>query len=172
MVTFMGVIPVVLQSHHAGEVTVSSVVGLHLGGMFALSPLIGAVLDRRGRRVGLLLSAGTLAAGVMVSLLDDAVPVDTVGLFLIGVGWSAAYLGSTAVLSDLTTPSERAGTLGVADLMASLSAAAGVLTGGFLFESTGFAVLAWAAVILLLAPLGLVLAVREPAPGRWAAAEG
>jgi MFS family permease len=153
-------------------VTVSSVVGLHLGGMFALSPLIGAVLDRRGRRVGLLLSAGTLAAGVMVSLLDDAVPVDTVGLFLIGVGWSAAYLGSTAVLSDLTTPSERAGTLGVADLIASLSAAAGVLTGGFLFESTGFAVLAWAAVILLLAPLGLVLAVREPAPGRWAAAEG
>jgi MFS family permease len=172
MVTFMGVIPVVLQSHHAGEVTVSSVVGLHLGGMFALSPLIGAVLDRWGRRVGLLVGAATTASGVLVSLLEEAVPVEAVGLFLIGVGWSAAYLGSTAVLSDLTTPSERAGTLGVADLIASLSAAAGVLTGGFLFESTGFAVLAWAAVILLLPPLTLVLAVREPAPGRWAAAKG
>jgi MFS family permease len=169
MVTFMGVIPVVLHSHHTGEVTVSAVVGLHLGGMFALSPLIGAILDRWGRRAGLLLGAAVTAVGVLVSLLDDAVPVDAVGLFLIGVGWSAAYLGSTAVLSDLTSPAERAGALGLADLVASLTAATGVLTGGFLFEGTGFAPLAWAAIAFLVIPLTLVLALREPSPGRWPA---
>jgi MFS family permease len=169
MVTFMGVIPVVLHSHHAGEVTVSAVVGLHLGGMFALSPVIGAVLDRWGRRTGLLLGAGITAAGVLVSLMEDAVPVDAIGLFLIGVGWSAAYLGSTAVLSDLSSPAERAGALGLADLVASLTAAAGVLTGGFLFESTGFAPLAWSAVVFLVLPLVLVLTLREPSPGRWPA---
>jgi MFS family permease len=169
MVTFMGVIPVVLDSHHAGELTVSTVVGIHLGGMFALSPVIGMVLDRWGRRAGLLLGAVLTSAGVMVSLLDDAVPVEATGLFLVGVGWSAAYLGSTAVLSDLSSPTERAGALGVADLVASLTAAAGVLTGGFLFESTGFAPLAWAAVVALVLPLGLVLALREPSPGRWPA---
>jgi MFS family permease len=172
MVTFMGVIPVVLHSHHTGEVTVSAVVGLHLGGMFALSPVIGTILDRWGRRAGLFLGAVVTAAGVLVSLLDDAVPVDAVGLFLIGVGWSAAYLGSTAVLSDLTSPAERAGALGLADLVASLTAAAGVLTGGFLFESTGFAPLAWAAVAFLIIPLTLVLVLREPSPGRWLAASG
>jgi MFS family permease len=169
MVTFMGVIPVVLHSHHTGEVTVSAVVGLHLGGMFALSPVIGAILDRWGRRAGLLLGAAVTAVGVLVSLLNDAVPVDAVGLFLIGVGWSAAYLGSTAVLSDLTSPAERTGALGLADLVASLTAAAGVLTGGFLFESTGFAPLAWAAVAFLVLPFILVLALREPSPGRWLA---
>jgi MFS family permease len=128
-----------------------------------------------GRRTGLLVAGAITAAGVLVSLLEDAVAVEAVGLFLIGVGWSAAYLGSTAVLSDLTTPSERGGALGAADLVASLTAAAGVLTGGFFFESTGFAALAWAAVALLIAPLVLVRALREPAPGRWAplpAAEG
>jgi MFS family permease len=169
MVTFMGVIPVVLHSHHTGEVAVSAVVGLHLGGMFALSPVIGAILDRWGRRAGLLLGAALTSAGVLVSLLDDAVSVDAVGLFLVGVGWSAAYLGSTAVLSDLTSPAERAGTLGLADLVASLTAAAGVLTGGFLFESTGFAPLAWAAIAFLVVPLILVLSLREPSPGRWPA---
>jgi MFS family permease len=169
MVTFMGVIPVVLHSHHVEELAVSAVVGLHLGGMFALSPVIGAVLDRWGRRTGLLLGAVITAAGVFVSLLEDAVPVDAAGLFLIGVGWSAAYLGSTAVLSDLSSPAERAGALGVADLVASLTAAAGVLTGGFLFESTGFAPLAWAAVACLVLPLALVLALRETSPGRWLA---
>jgi MFS family permease len=169
MVTFMGVIPVVLHSHHTGEVTVSAVVGLHLGGMFALSPVIGAILDRWGRRAGLLLGAAFTAVGVLVSLLDDAVPVDAVGLFLIGVGWSAAYLGSTAVLSDLTSPAERTGALGLADLVASLTAAAGVLTGGFLFESTGFAPLAWAAIALLVLPLVLVVSLRETSPGRWPA---
>jgi MFS family permease len=167
MVTFMGVIPVVLHSHDTGEVTVSAVVGLHLGGMFALSPVVGAVLDRWGRRTGLLIGIALTAAGVILTVLEDAVPVDAAGLFLIGVGWSGAYVGSTAVLSDLTRPSERAGTLGMADLLASLSAAAGVLTGGFLFEATGFAPLAWAALVLLTAPLALVLALREPSPGRW-----
>jgi MFS family permease len=169
MVTFMGVIPVVLHSHHVEELAVSAVVGLHLGGMFALSPVIGAILDRWGRRTGLLLGAVITAAGVFVSLLEDAAPVDAAGLFLIGVGWSAAYLGSTAVLSDLSSPAERAGALGVADLVASLTAAAGVLTGGFLFESTGFAPLAWAAVACLVLPLALVLALRETSPGRWLA---
>jgi MFS family permease len=175
MVTFMGVIPVVLRSHHAGEITVSSVVGLHLAGMFALSPVVGAILDRWGRRTGLLIGVAVTAAGVLLSLLDDTVAVDAAGLFLVGVGWSAAYLGSTAILSDLSTPSERAGALGLADLVASLSAVAGVLSGGLLLQTTGFPPVAWTAVVLLLVPLALVLALREPAPGRWAplpAAEG
>jgi MFS family permease len=172
MVTFMGVIPVVLHSHHAGEVTVSAVVGLHLGGMFALSPLVGIVLDRRGRRTGLLLGVAITAVGVALSLVQLAVVADASGLFLIGVGWSAAYLGSTATLSDVTRPSERARVLGTADLVASLSAAAGVLAGGILFEGAGYVALAVAGLVLLAAPLAVVLVLREPSPGRWVAAEG
>jgi MFS family permease len=172
MVTFMAVIPVVLHSHDAGEVTVSAVVGLHLGGMFALSPLVGLVLDRRGRRTGLLLGITITALGVALSLIQVEVLGDASGLFLVGVGWSAAYLGTTATLSDVSRPSERGRVLGTADLVASLSAAAGVLAGGFLFEATGYEALAAAAFVALLAPLAVVLVLRETAPGRWAPAEG
>jgi MFS family permease len=173
MVTFMGVIPVVLHSHDAGEVTVSAVVGLHLGGMFALSPVVGTILDRRGRKTGLLIGMAIFAAGIAMSALGDVVLVDAAGLFLIGVGWSAAYLGTTAVFSDITRISERARVLGTADLVASLSAAGGVLAGGQLFEALGYGALAATTLVLLVGPLVLVVALREPSPGRWVtAAEG
>src|SRR5918996_477439 len=61
MSTFMGVVPVVLHRHGAGEVVVSLVVSLHLGGMFGFSRLFGGALDRGGRRPG-------LGRGVMLCL--------------------------------------------------------------------------------------------------------
>jgi hypothetical protein len=39
---------------------------------------------------------------------DDATVV-AIGLFLLGIGWSATFLGATAVISDLSEPTERAG---------------------------------------------------------------
>jgi MFS family permease len=163
MTTFMGVVPVVLHSHGAGEGVVSAVVSLHLGGMFVFSRLIGAALDRWGRRPGLLAGAGLLVAGVLLSLIGGrAIPA--AGLVLIGVGWSSAFVGSTAVVSDLSAPSERAGALGLLDLVASLSAAGGVFGGAFVLEAAGFPVLVWAALALLLLPISLMLVLRQPAP--------
>jgi MFS family permease len=163
MTTFMGVVPVVLHSHGAGEGTVSVVVSLHLGGMFVFSRLIGTALDRWGRRPGLLVGAGLLVAGVLLGLVGGhAIPA--AGLVLIGVGWSIAFVGSTAVVSDLAAPSERAGALGLTDLVASLSAAAGVFGGVFVLETAGFPVLVVAGLILLILPISLMVALRQPVP--------
>jgi MFS family permease len=152
MVTFMSVVPVVVREHGAAPLTVSVVVSIHLAGMFALSQPIGAVLDRWGRRAGLLGGAVTSAAGVALGLVAASTPVATVGLFVIGVGWSAASLASTAVISDLTAPPERAGALGLADLIAAVSAAAAVFGGAALLEGPGFTVLSAAALGLLALP--------------------
>lgn len=172
MVIFMGVIPGVLRSHHAGEFTVSLVVSLHLGGMFALSPLIGAALDRWGRRAGLLAGALASAGGVLLALASQGAGGSGAGLFLIGVGWSAAYLGSTAVVSDLATTRERGGALGLADLVAALSAGVGVLGGAALLEVGGFAILALTSVALLVLPVALLIPLRETTPGSWAVVAG
>jgi MFS family permease len=163
MVTFMSVVPVVVRQHGADPLTVSVLVSIHLAGMFALSQPIGAALDRWGRRTGLLGGALLSAGGVALGLASTATPVATVGLFLIGVGWSAAYLGSTAVISDLATLSERAGALGLADLVAAISAAAGVFGGAALLEGAGFAVLSWVSLALLGFPVVLLLSLRDTA---------
>jgi MFS family permease len=163
MVTFMSVIPVVLHSHGSGELTVSVVVSLHLAGMFALSSVIGDALDRWGRRTGLLGGIGLSAAGVLLALGQGTTLLPSVGLLLIGVGWSMAYVGSTALVSDLAGPAERAGAVGLMDLIASVSAAVAVLSGGALLQATGLAVLTVAALVLLAAGAFVVTLSRERA---------
>ena len=167
MVTFMSIIPVVVHSQGAAELTVSLIVSGHLGGMFLFSQVIGLALDRWGRRVGLLAGALTTAAGVVLGGFAGGTFLPAVGLFLIGVGWCAAYLGSTAVISDLSGAAERGRALGLADLVAALSAATGVLGGAFLLGATNIGVVAVAALILLSLPLLLLAPLQEAGPGRW-----
>jgi MFS family permease len=157
MVTLMSVIPALLHQRGSGELTVTLVVSLHLGAMFGFSSVLGSLLDTWGRRAGLMAGLAMLATGVLLSLAGGGPIPGGSGLVLIGVGWSAAYLGSTALISDLTAPEERGSTLGAADLAAALAAAAGVFGGGILLEATSFRVLAVVALIFLAVPLALLV---------------
>jgi MFS family permease len=167
MVTFMSIIPVVVHRHGATELTVSLVVSGHLGGMFAFSQVVGVGLDRWGRRAGLLGGAVTLAVGVLLGGFAGGTFLPALGLFLVGVGWCAAYLGSTAVISDLSGPTERGRALGLADLVAALAEATGVLGGAFLLGATSLGVVSAVALGLLALPLALLAPLREPGPGQW-----
>lgn len=166
MVTFMSVIPVVLHSHGSTEIAISLVISLHLAGMFAFSSVVGAALDRWGRRPGLLVGIGLTAAGVLLALPEGSTLLPSAGLLLIGVGWSFSYIGSTAAISDLAGPTERAGALGLMDLVAALAAATGVLSGAALLHVTGFLALGTVALALLLTPIALLASRRQVAAGR------
>ena len=157
MVTFMSVVPVVLHSHGSPELTVSLVVSLHLAGMFAFSSLVGTALDRWGRRPGLLVGIALTAMGVLLTLPEGSTALSSLGLLLIGVGWSFSYIGSTAAVSDLAGATERAGALGLMDLVASVSAATGVLTGAALLRATALPVLGFTALALLAIPVALLV---------------
>jgi MFS family permease len=164
MVAVMGVTPVALHHHDTSATVVSTVISLHIAGMWVFSPVIGAALDRFGRRPGLIAGGATSVVGALFAATDAGPGVVAVGLFAIGLGWSATFLGATAVISDLTGPNERAGALGFTDLLVSLSSAVAGLAGGFVFEGAGFRILGLgvASVVLL-----VVLAVarrREPVP--------
>jgi MFS family permease len=163
MVTYMGVIPIAVHRHGAAGVTVSLVVSLHLAGMFAFSPMIGSLLDRWGRRPVLLAGCALLFAGVGLDSFTTGTPLLTAGLVLVGIGWSAAYVGSTAVISDATTVAERGGALGAADLTASLAGSAAVIGGALLAEGAGLGVLGLAALVPLAAAAALLSPLREPA---------
>jgi len=171
MTGIMGVSSVVVHDHGGTTTASALVVSLHLGAMFAFSPLIGVFLDRRGRKPGLLAGGAIAVAGALLAALAEGTVLFGVGLFLVGVGWSGAYLGATAVIADVTTATERQGVLGVVDLVTHGGSTAGALAGGFLLDTGGLPVLGLVMGAILLPALALVALLREPSPGRWAVAE-
>jgi MFS family permease len=170
MVAVMGVSPIVLDDYGASSLVIAIVIGVHMAGMFALAPVAGYLLDTYGRRRGLLAGAVLAAAGALLGSFTEATALIGLGMFVVGLGWSACFLGATAVISDVTRPEERGAALGFADLVTSTSSAIGALAGAFVLESSGIAVVGIIMAALLIPVLILVLPLREPAPGRWALA--
>ncbi len=164
MVAVMGVTPVALHHHDTSTTVISTVISLHIAGMWALSPFIGWFLDRYGRRPGLLAGGAISIVGCLLAATDSNAFLVATGLFAIGLGWSATFLGATALISDLTEPSERGAALGFNDLLVSLSSAVAGFAGGFVFEGAGFRVLGFAVATLVLVVMVAVLRAREPVP--------
>lgn len=143
---------------------VSALVGitiaLHVGGMYALSPLFGILADRWGRLrvvlLGQLLLAGALAFAVFVNDREWGVMV---ALILLGLGWSAATVAGAALLTEASAPELRTRRQGRSDSLMSLSAAAGAVLAGvilsnFQYSGLGLAASVIVLVIVVLSPLG------------------
>jgi len=156
MVGVMGVTPNALDHHGHGSTTISWVISVHIAGMFAFSPWIGAAMDRFGRRAGLLAGGGVLIVGALLASTENASVAVGAGLFLIGLGWSAMFLGATAVISDVTQPTERAGALGFTDLFSSASSATAGLVGALVLEAAGYRVLALGVATLVAAAAAMI----------------
>jgi MFS family permease len=162
MVGVMGVTPTALHATHHGGTAISFVVSIHIAGMFAFAPLIGRWMDRVGRRPVLLAGCVTSIVGALVAATEGGALVVGVGLFAIGLGWSATFLGTTAVISDITAPNERAGALGLTDLLISLTSAVAGLAGGIVLDAAGYGTLGVALAMLVAVALFGVVRLREP----------
>jgi MFS family permease len=163
MVGVMGVTPTALHTAHHGGTVISFVVSFHIAGMFAFAPLIGRWMDHAGRRAALVAGCVTSIVGALVAATEAGALVVGIGLFLIGLGWSATFLGATAVISDITAPNERAGALGLTDLLVSISSAVAGLAGGVVLEAAGYGALGIGLAVLVAVALVVVARLREPA---------
>jgi MFS family permease len=152
MVGVMGVTPNALDDHGHGSTTIAWIISVHIAGMFAFSPWIGAAMDRYGRRAGLLAGGAAMLTGDLFASVESVPWAVGAGLFLIGIGWSAMFLGATALISDVTVTHERAGALGFTDLFSSAASATAGLVGALILEVAGYRTLA-------LSVAGLVLVV-------------
>ncbi|MGI0521864.1 MFS transporter, partial [Microbacterium maritypicum] len=170
MASVMAMTPVHLShmAHGAGGMAaspadVSALVGitiaLHVGGMYALSPVFGVLADRWGRLqvvlLGQVLLAGALALAVFTGTEAWGVMV---ALILLGLGWSAATVAGAALLTEASAPELRTRRQGRSDSLMSLSAAAGSVLAGvvlsnFQYSGLGIAAFVLVVVIVALSPL-------------------
>lgn len=151
---------------------VGLVISVHIAGMYAFSPAVGWLADRIGRVRTLVAAQAVLLAAVAVAGgASGSVAALSVGLLLLGLGWSFALVAGSTLLSESVPEAERPGVQGAADVaMNGVGAAAGALSGVAL-GAVGYGGLAVCAAVLTV-PV-LVLAARQGlTPPRRPAAEG
>ncbi len=151
----------VVEEHHHPQDRVFPIIGAHVVGMYALVLVVGALIDRVGRRPAL--SGGLLVMGASTLGLTwtTGVPATALLLFGLGIGWNISYVAATAQMADLTHPSERGRLFGFNDFAAALLGAVLAIVGGLTLETYGVAALAIGATLLVTAPAPWLL--RRPA---------
>ena len=140
MVSVMAMTPVHLVHQGASLTIVGFTISLHVAGMFGLSPVFGWASDRIGRVPTILIGQVLLLSALGITGLGQAsTAAVTVGLVLIGLGWSASTVAASALVSDLVTGAARIRVQGRADLTMSIAGAAGAALAGPVLALIGYA---------------------------------
>ncbi|MFC9087107.1 MFS transporter [Nocardiopsis dassonvillei] len=139
MVAVMTMTPVHMSHHGAALTVIGLTISLHIAGMYALSPVVGWLTDRFGRVPVLLAGQGILVAAAVVAGTagHDEVRV-TVGLVLLGLGWSFGLVSGTALLAESLAADVRPRVQGVSDLVMNLGGAAAGALSGVVLAQAGF----------------------------------
>ncbi|MER7415623.1 MFS transporter [Micromonospora peucetia] len=165
MVAVMVMTPVRLHEWH-DDADVLRVVGLvlslHIAGMYALAPVAGWLTDRVGRRAVILGGAGLLLAACAVAgTAGHRTAWLSVGLFLLGLGWSGTMVAGSTLLSESVPVEIRPSVQGLSDLTMGLAGAAAGAASGFVVEAAGYPVLTLLAAV---AVVPLVTLALRPVP--------
>jgi len=164
MVGLMSMTPVHMNHGGATLQVVGLVISAHIAGMYALSPVVGWLADRVGHaRVLYVGGALLLAAAVVVAGApgEDSARL-TVGLVLLGLGWSCGLVAGSALLVDATPGPSRTSVQGLSDLAMNTGGAVGGILAGAIIGFSSYGALAWgaAALVVVCAVLAAPLARR------------
>jgi MFS family permease len=167
MVAVMAMTPVHLVHHGASLTIVGLTISLHIAGMYALSPVFGMLADRIGRVSTVLVGQVLLAASLLVSGLgQNSNAAVTIGLVLLGLGWSASTVAGAALLVETSSEAMRTRRQGRSDLAMNLVGAAGAILAGVILGWIGFGGLAFvtlALVVVVVAASPLARSGRDAA---------
>ena len=149
MVSVMVMTPIHMAHVDVSLRIIGLVISVHVLGMYAFSPLIGALSDRIGRlrviQLGLIiLLASTVVAGT--SKADNALQLG-IGLFLLGLGWSCTLIAGSAFLSESVSLDMRPASQGASDLIMNLAGAGGGAVAGVIIGSLSYGWLSFFAAI-------------------------
>lgn len=154
MVGIMVMTPVHLEHHGAALHLVGLTISLHIAGMYALSPVMGWLADRYGRRRVLWFGLVQLAvAALLAATVDPTGSVAfQVGLVLLGTGWSACLVSASTLLTEVVPVDERPAVQGASDLVMNLSGGFAGIVAGVVLAIGSFPALALTALVALSLP--------------------
>ena len=172
MVTLMVMTSVHMKFLQYPLSAVSLVIAAHTLGMYAFAILSGRLTDRWGRGPVIIAGSVILVLSCLMAAPSTALAPLLASLFLLGLGWNFAYVAGSTLLTDQLSPTERAKTQGLNDLLLGLASAAASLGSGVIYSVSGYGALGVTAATAALLPLGLALwwhyrgRLAPPAPVR------
>lgn len=159
MVSVMSMTPVHIQDMGYDLVVVGFTISLHIAGMYALSPVMGILADKVGKVQLILLGQFMYLLAIAFAGFGDMDRVQvTIGLTLLGLGWSASTVAGSALLASSVPANEKTNVQGVSDSTMNLSGAiGGGIAGSILsvvaFNGLNFVALVPVTVIIVLSVL-------------------
>lgn len=158
MVSVMVMTPLHMDHGGAELRLIGLVLSVHVLGMFAFAPVMGWLVDRFGGRLVITGGAVTLLCACLFSAnaSEGWSPGLVVGLFLLGVGWSASLVAGSTLLTAAVAQHERPGAQGASDLVMGLCAGLGGGLSGVIVGVWGYQILC-----LIAAVLTVVLGMRS-----------
>jgi MFS family permease len=165
MVGVMSMTPVHINDGGHDHADVLKIVGivlsLHIAGMYALSPLVGWLVDRLGRRPVVLLGIGLLVVACAVAgTAGHATGRLSTGLALLGLGWSATMVAGSTLLTESVDVVVRPAAQGISDMVMGFAGASAGALSGVVVAISSYGTLALLSAMAVL-PL-LALALRTP----------
>jgi MFS family permease len=144
--------------HHGHSLTAIAFSHMfHTVGMFGFTIPIGRLADRLGREQVMYPGVAIALVGAALVTFAPAFWSVTLGTFLVGLGWAAANVASTALIADRSETGERGRAIGVSDSFAGAASVVTALVTGPLVEGYGLPAAGMAAVAFAVVPLAMVV---------------
>jgi MFS family permease len=162
MVAVMSMTTVHMEGMGFDLVVVGITISLHVAGMYAVSPLFGWLADRWGRMPMIIIAQLVLLSALLFTWLGDMDRTSlSIGLLLLGLGWSAATVSGSALLTDAVTGADKPNVQGLSDALQSLSGALGGAVAGVVLAAVMYSGLSVIAMVPVAAVLLLALRQRR-----------
>lgn len=161
MVSVMIMTPLHMGHGGASLEVIGFVISVHIVGMYAFSPAVGWFSDTVGPRMALLVGAALLFGAVALAgtAQEGSSFGLTAGLLLLGLGWSFALVGGSAVVTSAVPLADRPAVQGFSDLVMGVAAGGGGALAGWVVGVWGYATLNAGAAVIACVVVASALAV-------------
>jgi MFS family permease len=152
-------------AHHGHSLTAIAVSHMfHAAGMFAFTIPLGWAADRIGREWVMYPGVAITLIGALFVALGEGFWSVTLGTFLVGLGWAAANVASTALIADHAETAHRGRAIGVSETGAGAMTLLAALVTGPLIEYASLPAAGLAAALVATVPLAMLAAEKV---ARW-----
>jgi MFS family permease len=168
MVGVMAMTPVHIRAgstdHNDTLRIVGFVLSVHIAGMYAFSPITGWLTDRWGRRPVILTGvAFLLGACAVAGTAGHGTPQLTLGLVMLGLGWSGTMVGGSTLVTESVGAANRPSVQGLSDLVMGLAAASSGALSGLVVGWSSYGTLTVLAALATVPLIALALRPVRPA---------